>query len=261
MQSYNQDDCASTIALRDWLEQRRQELIDVGTDVPRPTPSDQQASEDLTERQEAIQALIERLTADVPADMEERTDEQQARWILAYLLDWHRREEKATWWEYFRLAALTPEELIDERAALSGLTFIDTIDQTARGIPTHRYRFVQQDTDLRGGESLRAAGGDAIGSAVAINYDDRTIDIKKTGKTAGIHSDSVFAFVHYNSKEQAGALFRLGEYVADNGIEGTGPFLAGRALLLREAPRIGGQTIREENEDTLGASLRIARFC
>ena len=23
------------------------------------------------------------------------------RWLLAYLIDWHRREEKAGWWEFF----------------------------------------------------------------------------------------------------------------------------------------------------------------
>ena len=34
-----------------------------------------------------------------------------------YLLDWHRREEKAAWWEYFRLRDLPDEDLLDERAA------------------------------------------------------------------------------------------------------------------------------------------------
>ena len=258
VQSYNEDDCASTIALRDWLEDRRQELIDASMEVPRPEPSGQQASEELTERQEAIQALIEQLTADIPANIEERTDEQQARWVLAYLLDWHRREEKATWWEYFRIAALTPEELIDERAALSGLTYIETIDQTARGIPTDRYRFAQQDTDLRGGESLRQAGGESLGSAIAINSDERTIDIKKTGKTAGVHPEAVYAFENYNSKEQADALFRIGTYVADHGIEGDGLYLAGRTLLIREVPRIAGQPIRQDAETPLESGLRIA---
>ncbi len=102
---------------------------------------------------------------------------------MANLLDWHRREGKAKWWEYFRLAGLTLEELIDERAALSDLSYLETIDRTARGIPTDRYRFVQQDTYLRGAETLKQAGGDAFGNVVPINNDDRTIDIKKTGNT------------------------------------------------------------------------------
>lgn len=258
VQSYNRDDCASTIALRNWLEQRRQELIDTGEDVPRPPPGEQQASEELTARDLAVQNLIERLTHDVPVDIEERTDEQQARWVLAYLLDWHRREGKATWWEYFRLKALTPEELIDERAALSGLTLIDTVDQTKTGIPTHRYRFVQQDTDLRGEESLRSAGGDPLGTIVEINADERTVDIKKTGKTKDDHPEAAYAFKIFGHDEQEAAIFRIGEYVAEHGIEGDGPYLSARALLLRETPRIAGQPVREDGEEPLDAALRIA---
>ena len=37
-------------------------------------------------------ALVDKLTADVPVDPEEREEEQQARWILAHVLDWYRRE-------------------------------------------------------------------------------------------------------------------------------------------------------------------------
>jgi len=103
VQGYNEDDCASTIALQDWLEAQRQELIDQGTEVPRPVQPEDQEQAELSERQLAILALIERLTEDVPVDIDERTQEQQARWVLAYLLEWHWREEKAGWWEFFRL--------------------------------------------------------------------------------------------------------------------------------------------------------------
>lgn len=258
VQSYNFDDCASALSLRDWLEQRRQDLIDGGEDVPRPALPEQQARDELTERDLAVQALIERLTHDIPVDIEERTNEQQARWVLAYLLDWHRREGKAAWWEYFRLAALTPEELIDERAALSGLELIDTVDQSRTGIPTHRYSFIQQDTDLRGGESLRSAGGETLGTIVDINADERTVDIKKMGKTRDEHPEAVYAFKKFDHDEQEAAIFRIGEHVADYGIKGDGPYVAGRALLLREAPRIGDQPILQDGEEPLEAALRIA---
>ncbi|MBA1146677.1 TM0106 family RecB-like putative nuclease [Ectothiorhodospiraceae bacterium WFHF3C12] len=257
VQRYNADDCASTAGLRDWLEARRSELIESGTAVPRPEPG-HEASEELTEREAQVQALIDRLTADIPVDVEERTAEQQARWILAYLLEWHRREEKATWWEHFRLAGLTTDELVDERAALAHLTLLETVDQTKTGIPTHRYRFEAQDTDLRGEEKLRAVGGEAIGQAVRVSIDDRTIDIKKQKATADTHPEAVYAHTVFNSKEQAGALFRIGEYVAEHGIEGEGPYRAARALLLREPPPLGGQPIREPDEVALDAALRAA---
>ena len=83
----------------------------------------------------------------------ERNEEQQARWILANILDWHRREEKAVWWEYFRLADLSAEDLLDERAGLSGLVFVGDAGGTAKA-PIHRYRFPPQETEIRGGEEL-----------------------------------------------------------------------------------------------------------
>ena len=83
----------------------------------------------------------------IPVDPEARSTEQQATWVLAYLLDWHRREDKAAWWEYFRLAALTPEELTDERAALSGLELIATVDETARGITANSHKVIRNLLD------------------------------------------------------------------------------------------------------------------
>jgi uncharacterized protein len=258
VQGYNEDDCASTQFLRDWLEERRTELVADGTDVPRPAPGQEGPSEELNERQQQVAELIERLTVDIPVDPEERTNEQQARWVLAYLLDWHRREEKAVWWEYFRLAGLAAHELVDERAALANLVLVGEIDQTKTGIPTHRYRFTQQDTDLRGDEELRAAGGDKIGAAVAVDTENRTIDIKKSKATANSHPDAVFAHKLFPGTEQAGSLFRLGTYVAEHGIEGDGDYRAARALLLNEPPQIGNQTIRAAGEEALDSAKRVA---
>ena len=107
--------------------------------------------------------------------------------FLANILDWHRREEKAVWWEYFRLADLSAEDLLDERAGLSGLTFVGAAGGTAKA-PIHRYRFPPQETEIRGGEELRNLGGAKLGKVEAISFDDRTVDIKKRQDTAGAPS-------------------------------------------------------------------------
>jgi hypothetical protein len=96
------------------------------------------------------------MTADIPDDPVDRTPEQQARWILANVIDWHRREEKAVWWEYFRLADLSAEDLLDEPCGLSGLSFVGEVGGTVCA-PVHRYCFPPQETELRGGEDLRNA--------------------------------------------------------------------------------------------------------
>lgn len=146
--------------------------------IDRPLPKTGDAGQDLTDWQQRIAVLIHRLTDDVPVDIAEQNTEQHARWLLAYILDWHRREEKAAWWEYFRLCDLSAEDLLDERAALSGLTFVGAVGGTAKA-PIHRYSFPLQDTDLRGDEDLRSLGGARFGKAEAISLEHRTIDIKK----------------------------------------------------------------------------------
>jgi len=259
VQSYNYDDCASTLALRDWLESCRTKLIEEGEEVPRPQNSNQEPSETATVRQEAVRRLIERLTTDVPADLEERTGAQHAKWILAYILEWHRREDKATWWEYFRLSKLTSDELIDERSALAALEFVADVTPESAKTPIHRYQFPQQDTDLRGEENLEMSGGGKIGSLVSISTDNRTVGIKKKQATASIHPEAVFAHQIFRTHEQADSLMRLGEFVAEHGIEGDGQYYSGRMLLLRQMTHSGDGSIRQEGETALDTALRIAR--
>jgi hypothetical protein len=140
-------------------------------DAPRPQPGDGAPNEKITDWQIKINALIERLTADVPADPVERDEERQARWTLANIVDWHRREEKAVWWEYFRLAALSAEDLLEERAGLSGLEFAGAAGGTAKA-PIHRYRFPPQESEIRGGEELCNLGGAKLGMVVSISLAD-----------------------------------------------------------------------------------------
>ena len=254
---YNQDDCNSTRALRDWLEAQRAVVIAQGANVPRPTPPDAAPSEALTERQLKIAELIARLTADVPADKLTRTDEQHARWLLAHTLDWHRREQKAVWWEYFRLSDLSAEDLVDERAGLSGLTFIGPQGGTTKA-PIHRYSFPPQETEMRGAEDLNLQGGAKLGSVHAISVEGRWVDIKKRMDSAALHPEAVFSHKVVNADVLADALFRIGTSVAAHGMEGPGPFLAARDLLLRIAPRIGDQAVQQDGELPLDAARRLA---
>jgi len=254
---YNEDDCRSTAALRDWLEERRAELVAGGVDVPRPEDGEDGApNENVAEWLARIAPVFEQLLEGVPDDPEERSDEQHVRWLLANLLDWHRRELKAAWWELFRLAAVSAEDLLDERPGLSGLTFVGEAGGTARA-PIHRYSFPPQETDLRGGEELRSCGGDKLGKVEYISLEERIVDIKKRQDSAGFHPEAVFAHKVVGTEVIAEALLRIGEHVAQNGIEGSGPYQAARDLLLKRPPPVGAQAIREDGEDTLSAALRL----
>lgn len=254
---YNEDDCLSALQLRGWLEKLRAELIARGEHIPRPPVGDPEPPAEIDERQRQIAALVERLTADVPSDREQRTNEQHARWILAHVLDWHRRELKSTYWEFFRLADLPAEDLFDERCALAGLTFVSTVGGTAKA-PIHRYRFPPQELELRGGESLHIGARQRLGAVESVSLDDRTIDIKKRGDTANIHPTEAFAHDVVGTDVLAESLLRLGTYVADNGIEGIGSYQAARDLLLRLPPRLGNQPLLLSGESPTAAAARIA---
>lgn len=52
---------------------------------------------------------------------------------------------------------------------------------------------------------------------------------------------------------------RIGEYVAENGIAGDGPYQTARDLILKLAPTIIGQSIQNDGESTLDAAIRIAQ--
>ena len=257
VQGYNQDDCTSTWRLRDWLEGLRSQLVAQGQVINRPSLTAGEPSEAISAWQQKIGAVAARLAGDVPADVKQRTPEQHARWLLANLLDWHRREEKSVWWDYFRLAELGAEDLLDEPAGLSGLTFCGVTGGTDKA-PVHRYSFPPQDTDLRGDEDLRALGGSKIGCLQEISVEERWIDIKKRRDSADTHPEAVFGHNVVPSKVLRQALLRIGEYVAEHGITGQGEYQAARDLLLRERPRIDGEPLRRDGETALDAALRIA---
>jgi predicted RecB family nuclease len=254
---YNRDDCFSAKALRDWLEIIRADLIAKGTAIDRPLPPDMEISEDLTAWQKRVEELVGRLTADIPIDVAERSREQQASWILAHTLDWHRREEKTVWWEYFRLSGLSNDDLFDERAALSGLAFVGNVGGTAKA-PIHRYRFPGQETELRGGESLHRAGGEKFGKIEEISLESRVVEIKKRMDSASMHPDAVFAHDVIGTAVLAESLMRIGEWVADHGIAGNGEYAAARSLLLRQLPQMRGEPLYVAGETTLAGAMRIA---
>ncbi|MBR0831342.1 TM0106 family RecB-like putative nuclease [Bradyrhizobium manausense] len=254
---YNRDDCASTRALRNWLEGLRGELIAQGKTIDRPHPKAAEIGEDLSAWKRRVAELVGRLTNDVSDDVANRNEEQQARWLLAHLVDFFGRENKAVWWDYFRLSDLSAEDLLHERAGLGGLIFVGGVGGTVRA-PIHRYTFAVQETDVRADDELRNAGGDKLGSVVAISSDDRTIDIKKRQDTASLHPHAVFAHKFVDNQVLAESIFRIGDYVADHGITGAGSYRAARDLLLKVAPRLREGSLEEASEPLLARAMRTA---
>ena len=261
IQGYNSDDCFSTLRLRDWLERQRTALIQKGGEIPRPALKQAEASESVSERERRVAALRERLLTDVPVEASERTQDEWARWRLAYLLDWHRREDKANWWEYFRLRDLPEEDLFDEPSAVAGLEFVDRVQLVRHkktGKPTgsviDRYQYPAQEIEIRARDDLKLTDGAVFGAVVVADRAARTLDIRKGKKQAETHATALFAHRHVSTDVLEDAIFRAGEAVA----AGTCPVLVQR-LLRAEPPTLRTVPFASEaGESAVEFAVRVA---
>jgi len=143
VQAYNYDDCFSTLVLRNWLETVRDDQINNGVEITRPEIVGAEISDKLSEWIERVNELVHKLTNELPADFNDWTDEHIALWVLAHTLDFHRREAKSLWWEFFRLRDLSADDLISELVSLlslrekeepTELQFIDIVSHLKRQI-------------------------------------------------------------------------------------------------------------------------------
>ena len=261
VQAYNRDDCLSTAALRDWLEKRRTEAVKQGQSIPRPLNRSGDASEAVEEKAADIQVLFEKLTEGLPEDREEWGPEERARWLLAHELEYFRREEKSAWWEYFRIHGLDSEDLLEERKAIAGLEFVTEI-QGAR-LPIHRYRFPEQEVDPDEGKSLQEVGTKTVvGTMRALDTSGHTVDIAKTARAATLHPVAVMIDDMVRSTTVEKAFLELASSVAENGVNGSGPYRAGRDLLLASRPRLRAKvqgSLRKKGEGVVDAAIRLAK--
>jgi uncharacterized protein len=245
---YNKDDTVSTQKLRDWLEQRRLDAErDFDLQLRRPVGGKPEPpSEELSDRIRAVRQLEERLTANIPKADADQTDTDKQTWLVAHLLDWHRREDKSTYWRYFDLMSKSDNELIEEAEPIGGLELIShwSLPKPKRS-DIYRYKFPAQDYKIGVGDSLNdpallAAGKPtATGDVHAIDEDALTIDVRRPRDWHGPHPTSVVALDVIDAKAQRQALMRLGEWVAVNGIASeSAAWRAGRDLLRRLPPRL-----------------------
>lgn len=258
IESYNRDDCVSTRQLRDWLEERRDEALAAGLVVPRPDDADDQADY-LKERDPELVAVEQRLLHDVPADPGARTPDQRARALLAGLLEWHRREARAEWWEYFRLRRLTSSELVDDVSPLGGLAD-PVLLRTERRSGVWRYSIPVQDCRVRVGERVEHAGQEGRSSVVVgLDLEHGHVDLKRALANEHPHPTGVLNVGPIPAGVQEKALVRVGSWVAAHGFAGDGPFRGVRDLLAGAAPRLaGGVPLRLDGESGSDALRRVA---
>jgi predicted RecB family nuclease len=239
IEGYNRDDCLSTLRLRNWLEDKRRELEAItGAHVPRPSLKEDEPSEDLSAYLERVRRVEDKLTANLPEDEAEWNEEQRGKWLLAQLLQWHRREDKSAWWKYFERCEMTDEELQRDKSSLGGLVYLGPVEAIKKSI-VHRYQFPLQDHAIDRAPAVHDPKMQSgVGEIVKIDERALTIDIKRGVSSTVPHPTALIPYEIVSSKVLRESLLQLGSWVAENRIDGLGLFQVGRDLLLRKEPRV-----------------------
>lgn len=212
---YNHDDVRSTLALHDWLEQRRDELAGTGASLERPGDQLVEESRD-SERIEAENALADRLVA-------------AGHGLLAGCVGWHRREDKQTWWEYYRSTTMSEEELIEDRLTLGGLSAPREMRPIKRST-VWRYDFPPQEARI-GKQVDGARDHERVGEVVDLDLEEGWIEVKRGNATPAPAVTGLVTNGYVDNTPLRDALMRLGEATLA-GAAGS----AGTALLHRTVP-------------------------
>ncbi len=226
---YNEDDCRATLALRDWLEGRRPELAaTLGVELPRPLVREEAHG---TEDPE-IARLKTELLAGVSNDRDHRSDEDQAKALLADLLEWHRREAKPAWWRFFRVRTLSSAELVSEPDALGELSGGDEIGQVARSV-VRRFAYPSQEHGFSVGDVAIDSETNKGWTVHGLDNERGTIDLKIGRNSTASLPSALVEGGPVNTDVLADRLRDLGKRAVNDGLTGDDPAMA---LLLRRRP-------------------------
>ena len=164
---------------------------------------------------------------------------------------------------------LTPEDLVDEDDPIGLLEPVGPVDDERKGKQVWRYRYPAQDYDLGRGQVFDPAKKQAqpdenpfkwaVGDVVAVDPAERTVDLRRV--VAEPHPRALVPLGWFATKAHQEALFDLGSWVADHGIQADRAGPRRPRLLFRLPPRVGlwlDEPLRREGEPALETARRLA---
>ena len=246
IERYNEEDCLSTLLLREWLLERRSEAEDeCGHEIPWFAGGEEKGEEPEEEWRLDIERIKAELTADVPDEVDpaDWTDDQRSLWLMAQLVDYHRREAKPAWWEYFARRDMSDEDLAElDNEALGCLEPEASVaPEPVKRSLVYTLTFPTQDHKLAAGEQ---AIDPATGRGVNIEELDDVQGIIRVRRGVGLKDEplpsSLIPGTPYGTTEQRAAVRRVAQAVLHAGLGGDGAYRAARDVLARAMPRIDG---------------------
>jgi len=197
IEAYNEEDCRSTVALHGWLLHRRPPGLPWRPTVQPEVPDEEMPHERAVLRDE----LLER-----------STEEGDAAWLLAQLLDYHRREAKPQWWEWFLHLSLDEDDLIADTDTIGGLELVGD-PEPDKGSLVYTFEFPEQEHKI---------SGECVDPATEKTYsvvadDERGLVTLRRGKARAEEPlpRALIPIPPIHDKEQRNALARLARAYLD----------------------------------------------
>ncbi len=230
---YNAFDCASTRQCRDWLIGLRPADVAWYTGPPaEPAQADRDAARVDAEQQTA--ALRQALVNDAPPE------DRAWRELVGHLLDYHRREARPEWWEYFTRVGLTSEQLLGDSACLGDL-LADPAHPPAKEKRSMVYTFTfppQEHKFAVGNTPDRAGTGEAAGEIIELDETAGRIRIKVgPSRSRLVDGDSLVPPGPIDDAPLRDAIARFAQAVVNGDPT---RYAAVRAVLGRTLPRVTG---------------------
>jgi uncharacterized protein len=254
IRDYNEEDCRSTLMLRDWLLERRAECeAQYGVEISWRPAGEAKPTDAQTEASEEVVGLQKRLLDGVADDRQLRSDDEQGRWLLAQLVDYHRRDEKPYWWEFFSRFEKSEEELeMLDSEALSGLSCVEepvALPKPSRSL-IYRLVYPPQEHKISEGsfaDPFTARADPQTGELdpfTAVDYNvERVLDAegvveirRSTAKSGEPLPRSLIPSTYYNTKLQRAALRELAGVLIDAGLPDSCRYRAALSILRRSYP-------------------------
>jgi uncharacterized protein len=200
---YNREDCVATLALRDWLLERRAEAL--ARFGPFPLPETKEVKP-LTPEREQRQRLREELMHSGDATLE----------LAAGLLDYHDRERKPVWWAFFDRIELSAEELVEDAESIGLLTPLGEPEPDKRSL-RYRFGYPAQEHKLHNGERpFDPSTREHAGEIVELDRDARVLALKRGPSLAGIPPPrALIPGQPYSTRAQEDALQRIARSLLD----------------------------------------------
>jgi uncharacterized protein len=247
---YNELDCLSVLKLRDWLVERKAEAEETfGREIPwKAEPEVHELDEDRAEALDGLAQLKEALLEGAPegpseADARAGTGLQPvARWLLAQLLDYHRREDKPDWWAYFARLEATDEELLDDLEAIAGLAEIPGCPPEAQKRSfVYTLAFPPQEHKLKPGPVVDPRSQHTY---TLVDVDDSVGRLRLSVGPRDCGNPlprAIIAQGPLQTRAQQAALMRFAEDVIAHGLNSERRYRALREMLLRAYPTVRGR--------------------